>query len=182
MKLMLKKNVLDELMSFVDKEANNLGLEGIELEAVGIEIAANLRFTFPCETRQLELIRRITRNVASQLNFSDQELDDISLAIDEASTNVIKHSYHEGKEGPIRIDLDLDDYQLTIKVIDAGEKGQRFNPGLLQDVINQEKYLQTLQRGGLGVLLIKKIMDRVEYTVSPGVFNCLTMVKYVKKK
>jgi len=58
---------------------------------------------------------------------------------------------------------------------------ETFNPDLLSPV-DKEAYLQELTRGGLGVHLIKKIMDEVEYTVSPGVSNCLKMVKFTKEK
>ena len=47
-------------------------------------------------------------------------------------------------------------------------------------VKDKDEYLMRLQKGGLGVHLIKKIMDVVEYTVSPGVKNCLKMVKYIR--
>ena len=53
-----------------------------------------------------------------------------------------------------------------------------FNPEMMSE-LDREKYFSRLRKGGLGVHLIKKIMDVVEYTVSPGVKNCLTMVKYM---
>jgi len=77
----------------------------------------------------------------------------------------------------IKVKFTLIQEKIKIEIIDEGEKGQMFNPDELS-AVDKERYLQNLSRGGLGVHLIKKIMDEVEYTVSPGVQNCLRMVKY----
>lgn len=114
--------------------------------------------------------------------FSEEDLDDIGLAIDEACTNVIAHSYIEAKhQGVIKVEYKLESDKLTIAIIDEGEKGQTFNPEVLSP-IDKEEYLKKLSRGGLGVHIIKKIMDEVEYTVSPGVQNCLKMTKYISRE
>ena len=176
MKLMLLKNELDDLLNYMEKEAKKLGISKDDIEQIEVQTAANMRFTFPSHTSQLELIRRVTRQVASSLSFSEEALDDIGLAIDEACTNVVSHSYAKEK-GLITVDFELDQSKLVILLTDKGERGHVFNPDLLSQ-IDKEQYLKTLQKGGLGVYLIKKIMDEVEYTVSPGIKNCLKMVKY----
>lgn len=174
---MLLKNELDDLLNFMEKEAKKLGISASEIQKIEVQTAANMRFTFPSHTSQLELIRRVTRQVASSLSFSEEALDDIGLAIDEACTNVVSHSYTTENRGLITVDFELDQSKLVILLTDKGEKGQVFNPECLSPV-DKEAYLRTLQKGGLGVYLIKKIMDEVEYTVSPGIKNCLKMVKY----
>ncbi len=177
MKLMLLKTELDELLSFMENEATTLGIGREDIDKIEVETAANMRFTFPSHTSQLELIRRVTRQVASSLSFTEEALDDIGLAIDEACANIINHSYTESRSGLITVDFELDQSKLVMRLIDKGEAGQTFNPELLNPV-DKEKYLKVLTKGGLGVYLVKKIMDEVEYTVCPGISNCLTMVKY----
>ncbi|MGK0289057.1 MAG: serine/threonine-protein kinase RsbW [bacterium] len=177
MKLMILKHEFDSLVEYMEKEAKGLGILEQDIDQIEIETMANLRFTFPGTTNQLELIRRITRRLASILDFSEQVLDDIGLAIDEACTNVINHSYRGDHSGNIKVDFELNPVKFIIMIVDEGYSGQTFNPDLLSP-IDKEAYLQKLTRGGLGVHLIKKIMDEVEYTVSPGVSNCLKMVKY----
>lgn len=176
---MLFKNELDTLLEYMETEARSLGIPNEEVKNIEVQTAANMRFTFPCHTNQLELIRRVTRQVASSLPFPEEALDDIGLAIDEACSNVINHSYPEETKGAITVDFELDQSKLVIFLIDTGVKGQSFNPDLLS-MVDKEEYLQALQKGGLGVYLIKKIMDEVEYTVSPGIKNCLKMVKYIQ--
>ncbi|NOX33496.1 MAG: ATP-binding protein [Deltaproteobacteria bacterium] len=175
---MLLKKELDELMKFMKNEGKALGLSKQNTDSIFLETEAKLSFTFPSHTSQLELIRLISTKVAAYVPaFSEENLDDIGLAMDEACTNVISHSYLNDPKGMIKVEYTLGLDKIRIQIIDEGEKGQLFNPDDLSPV-DKEAYLQNLSRGGLGVHLIKKIMDEVEYTVSPGVHNCLKMVKY----
>ncbi len=177
---MLLEKEQNDLHSFINKEGEELGLPKESLEQIQLEIVAGIRFVFPSHTSQLELIRLVTREVVESYmpNFTEYDLDDIGLAIDEACTNVIAHSYLEKQgQGVIKVEYSLEKDKIKIVIIDQGHKGQTFNPDDLSPV-DKEEYLKTLSKGGLGVHIIKKIMDEVEYTVSPGVQNCLTMTKY----
>ncbi|MCP3926892.1 MAG: ATP-binding protein [Desulfobacterales bacterium] len=176
---MLKKE-LEELMTFMKDEGEQLGLSQVNLDKIKVDKIETLKFTFPSHTSQLELIRLVSSRVISTLPaFDEDDLDDIGLAMDEACTNIIVHSYHENISGVIIVKFTLEPDKVTITIIDKGEKGQTFNPDELS-IVDKEAYLSTLSRGGLGVHIIKKIMDEVEYTVVPGLHNCLTMVKYGK--
>ena len=177
MTMMLLQKELDQLFEFIREEAKTLGLSSNTLHAIEAETVTNVRFSFPSSTSQIELIRRVVQKIASYVPFTEEALEDIGLAMDEACTNVITHSY-DGQQGSIKVEFTLEPKQLTILLIDEGEKGQSFHPEVLPSV-EKEKYLQQLSRGGLGVYLIKKIMDEVEYTVTPGSSNCLKLVKYV---
>lgn len=177
---MLLQKERKDLQDFIKKEGEELGLTKVSLEQIELELVAGIRLVFPSHTSQLELIRLVTREVVESYmpGFSEFDLDDIGLAIDEACTNVIAHSYLEEQgQGVIKVEYALEKDKIKIVIIDQGHKGQTFNPDELSPV-DKEEYLKTLSRGGLGVHIIKKIMDEVEYTVSPGVQNRLTMTKY----
>ncbi len=175
---MLLKTELDNLKNYMEKEAKNLCVAEDEIGRIVMETAADIRFTFPSHTSQLELIRRVTKKVASYApTLTEEDLDDIGLAIDEACTNVITHSYRKEATGEIQVNIKMETNKITIILTDKGEEGQLFNPDTLSPLDKQE-YLKRLTKGGLGVYIIKKIMDDVTYTVSPGVQNCLTMVKF----
>lgn len=172
------KDQLSDLLSYLHKEGNELGIPESEIKQVKINTTTQIRLTFPGHTSQLELIRRITKKIATESNqFNEYDLEDIGLAIDEACTNIIAHSYHKCDKGEINVEIQMESNKITITLTDKGEAGQLFNPNNLSP-IDKEKYLKKLSKGGLGVYLIKKIMDEVDYTVSPGVSNCLKMVKY----
>jgi serine/threonine-protein kinase RsbW len=178
MKVSLLKTKLDSLTGYIKEQSKALALADKDIDRIKLETAANIRFTFPSHTSQLELIRRITRRVATYSDsFSELDLEDIGIAIDEACSNVISHSYGRKKPGEISVEIEMESNKITIILTDRGEEGQLFNPNLLSS-FDKEEYLNRLTKGGLGVYLIKKIMDEVEYAVTPGVKNCLTMVKY----
>lgn len=175
---MLLKKELDELRGFLAREGKALGLESRAMDSISLETEAKIRFSFPSHTSHLELIRLISSKVAAYVpSFTEENIDDIGLAMDEACTNVISHSYMMDPNGKIIVEFTVGRDTIRIKIVDEGEKGQAFNPDELSP-IDKEAYLQNLSRGGLGVHLIKKIMDEVEYTVSPGIHNCLRMVKH----
>jgi len=176
---MIPKPTLDGIYGFLLDEGKKLGIPDPLLNQITMENAANIRISFPGHTSQLELIRRVTKQIARIApGFSDDDIEDISLALDEACTNVIRHSYRGQSIGAVQVEISIEPNKVTITLMDKGEEGQLFNPELLTPV-DKERYLESLSKGGLGVYLIKKIMDEVEYVVSPGVRNCLTMVKYI---
>jgi len=94
--------------------------------------------------------------------------------VDEACSNVIDHAYGGEDRGEIRILLDLNDKGLKITIQDDGTP---FEP---EDVAEPDLIspLETRCERGLGVFLIRKIMDEARWDFSiPGV-NQLTLVKY----
>ena len=66
-------------------------------------------------------------------------------------------------------------------MIDTGEQGQYFDPTKME-AFEKKEYLKRLERGGLGLYIIKTVMDEVEYYIQPGTYNRLTMLKYIKSK
>jgi len=87
----LLKKELNEIMKFMATEGESLGLPARNTDNIALESEAKLCFTFPSQTSQLELIRLVSTKVASYVPaFTEENLDDIGLAMDEACTNVIR--------------------------------------------------------------------------------------------
>jgi len=133
----------------------------------------------PSQTENLELIRDFVSKVAQKVGFSDKDVGKIELACDEACTNVIKHAYNS-KNGKNRLDVlvRVNFDKLTLVVTDHG-KG--FDPKAVQ-MPDMKEYLAELKVGGLGVYLIRTLMDEVDYDINPGVKNQVKMVKYFLDK
>jgi sigma-B regulation protein RsbU (phosphoserine phosphatase) len=104
-------------------------------------------------------------------------LDDLAfklvLALEEAVANVVNHAF-VGVAPPHRIEVVLDtgDGQVVAEVID---NGRAFDPSTAPE---PDLSLPLAERdpGGLGILLIHRMMDRVEYRRSDGK-NCLRLEK-----
>ena len=144
---MLQKRQLDELTRFLAKQGEALCITRAMIDRITVETAANLRLTFPSHTSQLELIRRVTQQVLDYSgSFSENDREDIGLAIDEACTNVIAHSYGVNGKGVIQVEFNMQPGKITIMLTDMGEEGNRFNPDTLSK-LDREKYFTRLQRG-----------------------------------
>ena len=96
----------------------------------------------------------------------------INLALDEIITNIISYGYNDQKEHKIIIHLSLKQGELILQIEDDG---RRFNPLDLPEA-DTESSLEDRQIGGLGIHLVRSIMDDMAYS-SHNEKNCLTMKK-----
>ncbi len=127
-------------------------------------------------TRNLTKVRRFVSQFLVERGLSGEEVDEIKLAIDEAVTNIIEHAYQFQKGKKIYIQLKLDGNRFYASLHDRGgsfawEKVPE--PDL-------EKYVVEERDGGLGVFLIKNLMDRVTYRHKEGGYNEMVMVKHLR--
>lgn len=131
----------------------------------------------PSTTENLALIREFVTAVGQQAGMSEAEIGKIELAVDEACANVIEHAYgHDAsKEVTVRANVDVD--SITFVIVDTG-KG--FDPSSIAQE-DLEKLIQERKDGGLGMRLIKKLMDEVQYEIVPGQKNELRMTKRIRK-
>ena len=129
----------------------------------------------PNQTDNLDLIRDFVGKVSGKVGFTEDDIDKIRIAVDEACTNVIKHAYEQEGEDHIGIIIKIDYSKLTIVVTD---RGKGFDPKAIE-IPDMEAYLTELRVGGLGIYLMKTLMDEVDYAIHPGVRNEVRMVKYL---
>lgn len=117
-------------------------------------------------------MRNFVAKHASNFGFKKQDVADIRLAVDEAYTNIIKHAYKNDEHKSVDIELGYNSREFWISLLDTGDA---FNPSnyTAPDV---RKKIKEKKRGGVGVYLIKKLMDHVEYHTD-GSVNEIRMTK-----
>jgi serine/threonine-protein kinase RsbW len=98
----------------------------------------------------------------------------VNLAVDEILTNIISYAYPDGGSHDIVVRLSLTTRELIVEVEDDG---QAFNP-LELGIPDLDKPLEQRPIGGLGIHLVRKVMDRLEYRRQAGK-NVLLMAKTV---
>lgn len=108
----------------------------------------------------------------AQMGLSERQVFEVQLAVDEAVTNVITHAY-EGLDGELKVRCRCQPGAFVIEVLD---RGKPFDPTRLPSP-DLSRSLKHRQVGGLGVHLIRKVMDDVVYRYDPSVGNILRMVK-----
>ena len=84
----------------------------------------------------------------------------VELAIEEVFTNFVRHNARG--RGGISVGLGVDDGELVIEVTDRDTP--RFDPVADAPNVDTELPLEMRKEGGLGIFLVMKMMDRVEYT------------------
>lgn len=110
---------------------------------------------------------------AQEAGFDEGELYEIQLAVDEACANVVDHAYEGVDPGEIEVSCCLEDRCLTIRVRDWG-KG--FELASVEEP-DLEAPLEERSLGGLGLFLVRQMMDTVEFRSDPERGNELTMCK-----
>ncbi len=126
-------------------------------------------------TDNLAIIRDFIKSAANQSGFSEDSTGKIILAVDEACTNIIKHAYKYSPEGNILIKIKFNDAKFSISITDDGS---HFDPNKVPEPDLREYYKQK-RVGGLGMFLIKKLMDEVNYSTLSGNKNQVILVKYL---
>jgi len=126
------------------------------------------------QTRYLKMVVELTKNIALFIGFSPDEAQKIALALDEAVTNIIKHSYLDASDQKVLIEYYLNSAGIKIRLIYQG-----IPPEIIESGKNVQELIKEKKRGGLGVKLMKSIMDSVSYSTESGNNYC-EMIKWKK--
>jgi serine/threonine-protein kinase RsbW len=121
----------------------------------------------PRKAEWVALIRLATAAVANRLKFSIEDIEDVKLAVAEACTAVIQHERH-GEFIDVTCEVSAD--ALHVRVHDAGRQVPHSDAGHSMD-------FDEARVAGLGVFLIRTLMDEVSYDVHPEFGTDLRMVK-----
>ncbi|MCX6143223.1 MAG: ATP-binding protein [Ignavibacteriales bacterium] len=137
--------------------------------------AQKLTKTIESRTDNLLEVREFVLRAARVFGFSEEEASKIVLAVDEACTNVIKHAYQFAPDREIEIVIQPVKDRMQITVIDDGKS---FNPSIAK-LPDLKQHLSHYRRGGLGIYLMRTLMDKVEYKYAPGKKNEVRLTKYL---
>ncbi|SHG03820.1 serine/threonine-protein kinase RsbW [Fodinibius roseus] len=128
--------------------------------------------TVEASTEHLSEVRDFVAEHAAAFGFNQQEVADIRLAVDEAYTNIIKHAYQNNADETVEIELGYNNTKFWVTLLDTGntfDVTKYSKPNICQRI--KEK-----KRGGVGVYLIRKLMDDVEYQTEDAT-NTIRMTK-----
>jgi serine/threonine-protein kinase RsbW len=123
----------------------------------------------PARAEWVALARLAAATVANRLRFSIEEIEDVKLAVAEACTAVIQH---EGHGESIQLECEALADSLRVRVRDSGHHGVRAGE-------RERMNFEEARIAGLGVFLIRALMDEVSYDVHPQFGTDLLMVKRV---
>ena len=129
--------------------------------------------TVPSATRHLDEVRAFVERHAQEADLPPAEVEGVKLAVDEAVANVIKHAYKSEPDHELQIAVIVEEERLVVCIRDTGEPFDRtkYHVPNLPDLVKHRR------RGGLGVLLMHRLMDEVVYSSEDGV-NEVRLIKH----
>ncbi|HSF19239.1 MAG TPA: ATP-binding protein [Vicinamibacteria bacterium] len=133
--------------------------------------------TVPSSTENLVLIREFVTTVGQQAGLEEADVGRLELAVDEACANVMEHAYGHDDTQEVVVRATFDHETLHIVVEDTG---LGFDPGSVPEE-RLEHLIASRKSGGLGMRLIKSVMDEVRYEFVPGHKNELHMLKRIRR-
>lgn len=130
-------------------------------------------YTFPARFEFLDEIRECVAQVAREGGFSEKMIYSLQLAADEAASNIIEHAYEGETDATLDLACDMKGDEIVIVLRD---RGKSFDPSGVKDP-NLSADLTSRQVGGLGIYLMRKLMDTVRYESNSRSGNLLVMTK-----
>ena len=122
----------------------------------------NNEITVDAKKESLEEVIRFISPELKKTNYPPNIQNEIEMATEEVFTNIVNYAY--GQEGgAVKISIFTED-EVTIKFED---NGQPFDPHE-QETPDLNKPINEREIGGLGLYMVKKLMDRVEYSRENG--------------
>ena len=129
--------------------------------------------TIPAEIDYLVRVRNFIERTGLRHAFSHKEIHAIMLAVEEACTNIIRHGYQNMNKGKIQIEAIIKKPSLTLTIID---QGQTYDPRR-EKAPDLARYVEIGKVGGLGIMMIRKLMDEIDYSVTKR-GNEFRLIKY----
>jgi serine/threonine-protein kinase RsbW len=121
----------------------------------------------------LQKVRQYIEQASNRLGVSPEVLGDLLLVVDEAVTNVIIHGYGDS-EGVVKLHMEAEGDSVIISIRDQAKDfdASMVNAPKLDTALKDRPF------GVMGIFLIRKMTDEVEFLSLPGGGNELRLVKH----
>jgi serine/threonine-protein kinase RsbW len=116
-------------------------------------------FELKNDLSELDHLCRNCEDIGRSIGVSDKSIFEMNLALDELFTNIISYGFADCGEHTIKVDISIEDDVLDMRIEDDGVP---FNP-LESETPDFQCDVETCKIGGLGIHLIKKLMDDIRY-------------------
>jgi serine/threonine-protein kinase RsbW len=136
----------------------------------------NTEFTISCSKENLIHIRKFINNSLKSIRLRTTDLNLIVLAVDEVCANLIIHSNNCDHRKKLSINCEYSTQNGFLEII-IRDEGKLFEYKKY-DEPQLDKIIEDKRKGGIGLLLVRKIMDNIEYT-SDKFYNVTKLTKKI---
>ena len=133
-----------------------------------------LHLTLHNDIRQISLLPGFLEEATQDMGIDPSVTTQLNLALEEAVANVISYAYPEGTDGTVDIDAKREGNSISFIISDSGTA---FDP-TARETVDISAGVDERPVGGLGIHLIREIMDTVSYERRDGK-NILTITKNI---
>ncbi len=139
--------------------------------------ANRIELEVEARVENLAAIDDFVADAMKQLGTEDESYR-VQLAVNEACTNIIRHAYSGDSDQPIYVSCSTMGNDLVIRIRD---KGKPFEPDSVP-VPDTQSELFERKLGGLGILLMRRMMHEVRYVFRAGEYNELIMTRHLAQE
>jgi len=132
----------------------------------------NVCISLPSKPEYVSIARMTSSVIANKIGFNIEDIEDIKVAVGEACNNAVLHGCDSNRNFDIEFTISRD--RVIIKVKDSG-KGFDVDKCPRPDICNPKE-------GGLGIFVIKSLMDNVKVESSPDKGTTIRMIKYLNEE
>ncbi len=116
------------------------------------------RIKIACSTENLKEVRKFVNTTLSKLRVSENEINMIVLAVDEICANRIIHSNQSDKNNSLEVEISDKGEGVFFNITDTGD----FYDNTTQADPDIHNLIKEKRKGGIGLMLVRKIMDSIE--------------------
>ncbi len=138
-----------------------------------------MEIRLPNRLKYLSTLADFLKSVCQNHEVTTKDIEDILLAVDEASTNIIKYAYQVGPINYFKVKISFD---RDLVQVDLTDQGKKFNP--LETPLPDMEGITGDNKGkdlSLGIHVMKKVMDDIRYHYSVNEGNHLTLIKRISQ-
>ena len=166
------KNIEHSVSLFVDKAPQSDDLTMLFIHYLGGNPMNTYHLTLHNDIKQIALLPDFVDTIATRIELDHKAASNLNLALEEAISNVIMYAYPEGTDGEVSIDATVDGKNVSFVIAD---NGIAFDPTAKEE-IDITARIDERPIGGLGIHLVRTIMDNVSYERKEEK-NILTLTK-----
>lgn len=139
-----------------------------------------IQMKVPAKPEYVGVIRLTLSGIASRMGFNYEDIEDLKVAVSEATTNVVSHAYENNESGELTLGYGIHEDRLEVMVSDQGESfnydevKERIGPVTETETVSP---IEEIREGGFGLFLINTLMDKVQINNKYGVV--VFMTKYL---
>jgi len=120
-----------------------------------------MRLTIPSRLEVLSQVDKFASDIANKLNLTDDQKDNLAIAVTEAVGNAIVHGNKKNPEKTVSICFQIKKDSIRVSITD---QGSGFQPAELANPLDPQN---VMKESGRGIFILKSIMENVRFSFSP---------------